>query len=162
MLSIRNAVETTFGESHRHEDETHVCQVPPGLASHPASQCRTQPKRVETSEIIPQLLHSDSDLNGFLELVWGLCREPCPATRFKPGNVNEHGQAQRHHCPIFFNFQLKVHANFATGRQVMRLRYRPVQLAMSHRIHPPIADAPKIAARIHGVPLPLSSLQERC
>ena len=30
------------------------------------------------------------------------------------------------------------------GRQVMRLRYRPVQLAMSHRIHPPIADAPKL------------------
>lgn len=51
----------------------------------------------------------------------GLCREFCPATRFKPGTVNEHGQAQRHNG-------------------------RPVQLAMSHRSH----QAPMLQKLRHG------------
>ena len=94
MLSIRNSVETTFGESQRHEDETHVCQIPPELASWFGIPVPNSTETgFQTSEIIPQLLHSDSDFNGFLELVWDCAENPVQqqgSSRAPSTNMDRH------------------------------------------------------------------------
>ncbi len=96
---LRATDPTTFGKSQtlrRSWKCWSVCQIPPELASHPASKCGTrwtQQKSFNYSFIQIQIsdqLHLDI--------------EPCPQPRFKPGRVNEYGQAQPHNftCSSLF------------------------------------------------------------
>lgn len=163
MLSIRNAVETTFGESQRHEDETPELFArflqSLLLTRHPSAELNRNGLKRQKSfhHFVIQIQISMDSWNWF-----GTVQRTLSSNKVQAGHRQRTWTGTTAPLSHFFKkipteSLCKLH-NGQAGNEAS------LPTCSAHYVSQITSspDAPKIAAWMHGVPLPSSSLQERC